>query len=295
MKNDKWKMENAPSLMFSSTKKIGRPCIGLVLSGGAARGIAHLGVLRALEEHAIPIDVIAGASAGALVGGAYAAGMSVAQLEALARQLRWRHMGRMTLSRRGIQTSAPMEEFLRQHLPVTRFEELKIPFAALATDLRDGTPVVLSGTGDVPRAIRASCCVPGWYVPVTNGDGRQLVDGGLVAGLPISYARQLGADIVIAVDVNAEGAKFIDSPRSVIGVLVQAILAVERMVTSQQSKCADVLIVPKVGHIRWDETRRAEELLKAGYEATLELIDKIKQLAAPPTFPQSELMLSSSR
>src|SRR5260370_23498287 len=187
--------------MLTSPTKIERPKIGLVLSGGAARGIAHVGVVRALEEHAIPIDVIAGASAGALVGGAYAAGVSVAQLEALARQLRWRHMGRMTVSRRGIQTSAPMEDFLRQHLPVTRFEDLKIKFAALATDLRAGTPVVLSGAGDVPRAIRASCCVPGWYVPVPHSDGRQLVDGGLVAGLPLSYARPLGAGIVISLDV----------------------------------------------------------------------------------------------
>ena len=270
-----------------------RPRIGLVLSGGAARGIAHVGVLRALEEHTIPIDVIAGASAGALVGGAYAAGVPVAQLEALARQLRWRQMGRMTVSRRGIQTNAPLEDFLRRHLPVTRFEEMKIPFAALATDLRLGTPVVLSGSGDVPRAIRASCCVPGWYVPVMNDDGRQLVDGGLVAGLPIRYARQLGADLVIAVDVNAEGAKFIDSPRTVVGVLVQAIVAVERIVTNQQSRDADLLIVPKVGHIRWDETRRAEELLNAGYTAAIESIEEIKQLAAPASCRESEVVLSS--
>src|SRR5260370_12433918 len=195
--------------MLTSPTKIERPKIGLVLSGGAARGIAHVGVVRALEEHAIPIDVIAGASAGALVGGAYAAGVSVAELEALARKLRWRHMGRMTVSRRGIQTSAPMEDFLRQHLPVTRFEDLKIKFAALATDLRAGTPVVLSGAGDVPRAIRASCCVPGWYVPVTHSHGRQLLDGGLVPGLHISNARHLPSATLLPINLTPSVAPFL--------------------------------------------------------------------------------------
>src|SRR6059036_2523757 len=132
------------------------PRIGLALSGGAARGIAHVGVLRALEEHDIPIDAIAGASAGALVGGAYAAGMSIEGLEALAREFRWRRTARFLFSRLGLQSNARMEEFLRARLPVTRFEELKIPFAAMVTDLRSGTPRALRDTGDVPFAIRAS-------------------------------------------------------------------------------------------------------------------------------------------
>ena len=113
--------------------KTNRPRIGLALSGGAARGMAHIGVLRALEENAIPIDVIAGASAGALVGGLYAAGLSIPQLEAMARKFRWRHMGRMGFSRLGLQSNTPMEKFLRAHLPVTRFEDLRLPFAKLFT------------------------------------------------------------------------------------------------------------------------------------------------------------------
>src|SRR2546421_11030884 len=118
--------------------KPNRPRLGLALSGGAARGMAHIGVLRALEENAIPVDVIAGASAGALVGGLYAAGLSIPQLEAMARKFRWRHMGRMGFSRLGLQSNTPMEKFLRAHLPVTRFEDLRLPFAALATDLANG-------------------------------------------------------------------------------------------------------------------------------------------------------------
>ena len=104
--------------MQDLVRKTNRPRVGLALSGGAARGMAHIGVLRALEEGAIPIDAIAGASAGALVGGLYAAGLSIAQLEAMARKFRWRHMGRIGFSRLGLQSSAPMETFLRANLPI---------------------------------------------------------------------------------------------------------------------------------------------------------------------------------
>ncbi len=119
-----------------------RATIGLALSGGAARGIAHVGVLRVLFEHAVPIDYIAGTSAGALVGGALASGLPIAEIEKIGRNLRWRDVGRMTLSRLGVQSNVRMEEFLRARLPVTRFEDLKIPFAAIATNLHSGAAVV---------------------------------------------------------------------------------------------------------------------------------------------------------
>src|SRR6266487_3729195 len=255
-----------------------RPRIGLALSGGAGRGIAHIGVLRALEENEIPIDAIAGASAGALIGGCYAAGLSIEQLEEMARTFRWRHMGRLAYSRLGLQSNKRMETFLRARLPVTRFEDLKIPFAAMVTDLRNGTLIVMRDTGDVPFAIRASNCLPVLYAPIEDTEGRLLVDGGLVANLPVNETRRLGADLVIAVDVGADGARFMDRPRTALGVLTQVFVAVERVVSNQEAPQADLIIVPKVGHIRWDETRRAAELLKAGYEAGLESIDRIKSL-----------------
>src|SRR5712664_3399918 len=154
--------------MVDQSRKINSPRVGLALSGGAARGMAHVGVLRALEENAIPIDAIAGASAGALIGGAYAAGLSIAQLETMARKFRWRHMGRLSFSRLGLQSNAPMENFLRANLPVTRFEDLRIPFAALATDLADGTAVVMRDKGDLTFAISASVCLPAFYIPVRD-------------------------------------------------------------------------------------------------------------------------------
>jgi NTE family protein len=192
--------------------------VGLALSGGAARGIAHVGVLQALVENQIPIDFIAGTSAGALVGGAAASGMPLSELETLGRNLRWRDIGRMTMSRSGVQSNERLEQYLRERLPATRFEELPIPFAAVATELSTGKAIVLRDRGDVPFAIRASCAIPGWYLPVVDEEGRQLVDGGLVANIPVSVARSLGADIVIAVDVNAEGAKFLGPSFSIISV-----------------------------------------------------------------------------
>ena len=263
--------------------RIVRPRIGLALSGGAARGIAHIGVLKALLEHEIPIDCIAGTSVGSLVGGALASGMPFSEIEEFGRTIGWRGIGRMTMSRLGVQSNDRLEEYLRTHLPVTRFEDLPIPFAAVATDLSSGDAVVMRDEGDLPFAIRASCAIPGWYVPVTDEHGRQLVDGGLVANIPSVEARALGADLVIAVDVNAEGATFLEHSQSIIGILLQSMLLVQRTASLQQILESDLVIKPRVGHIRWDETARAEELLAAGYEAGIESIEAIKALIESAT------------
>ena len=249
--------------------------IGLALSGGAARGMAHVGVLRALLENDIQIDCVAGTSAGSIVAGAFAAGMPLEDIEEFGRKLRWRDIGRVTMSRLGVQSNERLEQYLRARLPVTKFEELRMPFAAVATDLATGAAVVLKDEGDVPFAIRASCTIPGWYVPVLDQQGRQLVDGGLVAVIPSTVTRALGADIVIAVDVNSEGATFITPSSSVIGVLLQSMMVVQKTASSYQLGMSDLVISPKVGHIRWDEMGRADELMEAGYKAGLESIPKI--------------------
>jgi NTE family protein len=257
-----------------------RPRVGLALSGGVARGIAHVGVLRVLEEHNIPVDYIAGTSAGSLVAAAYAAGMTVDEIAKIGRNLRWRDVGRMTLSRLGVQSNVRMEEYARALLPVKRFEDLRIPLAVVATDLRSGSAVIMT-EGDVAFSIRASCALPGWYVPVTDEHGRQLVDGGLVANVPTAAVRLLGADVVIAVDVNSEGAKFIGPPHSIIGVILQSIMVVQRTAAIHQLHDADVVIRPKTGHIRWDEMGRADELITIGEQAARPTIERIKRLIAP--------------
>lgn len=254
------------------------PTVGLALSGGAARGMAHVGVLRALLENNIRIDCIAGTSAGSIVGGAFASGMSVDQIAEFGRTLRWRDIGRVTMSRLGVQSNERLEQYLRARMPVARFEELRMPFAAVATELKTGAAVVMRDQGDVPFAIRASCAIPGWYVPVTDEQGRQLVDGGLVAIVPTSVARSLGADIVIAVDVNREGATFIGPTSSVIGVLLQSILLVQKTASSYQLQMSDLVITPKVGHIRWDEMGKAEELMEIGYAAGIESVPRVRQI-----------------
>ncbi len=258
-----------------------RPSIGLALSGGAARGLAHVGVLRAFEEHKIPIDYIAGTSAGSLVGAAFAAGMTVEDIEKLGRSMRWRRVGRPTLSPRGLQTNARLEKFVRSRLPTCRFEELNIPFAAVATDLATGTAVVMRDKGDVAFAVRASCTIPGVYVPVSDEEGRQLVDGGLVAVLPATVVREMGADFVIGVDVNFEGADFFgSSPKHMLGVILQSLMVIQRTVTQRQQDACDFIVKPKIGHIRWDQIRRMDELIKAGYEAGAECAPSIKKLIA---------------
>jgi NTE family protein len=254
-----------------------QPTVGLALSGGAARGMAHVGVLRALVENDIPVNCIAGTSAGSIVGGAFATGMPVDQIADLGRNMRWRDIGRMTMSRLGVQSNERLEQYLRAHLPISRFEDLPIPFAAVATELKTGAAVILRDEGDLPFAIRASCAIPGWYVPVADSQGRQLVDGGLVAVIPATVTRSLGADIVIAVDVNGAGATFIGA-NSVVGVLLQSMLVVQKTASHYQLELSDFVIRPKVGHIRWDEMGRADELIAAGYEAGLESIPQIRAL-----------------
>ncbi|HWT02405.1 MAG TPA: patatin-like phospholipase family protein [Pyrinomonadaceae bacterium] len=261
-----------------------RPRVGLALSGGVARGFAHIGVLRVLEEHNIPVDYIAGTSAGSLVAAAYAAGMSVDEVANVSRGMRWKDVGRVTLSRLGVQSNARLEEFVRAHLPVKRFEDLRVPLAIVATDLKTGSAVIMT-EGDVAFAVRASCALPGWYVPVTDDHGRQLVDGGLVANIPTAAVRALGADLVIAVDVNCEGAKFIGPPHSVIGVILQSMMVIQRTAAIHQLHDADVVVMPKTGHIRWDEMQRADDLIQLGEQAARSCVERIKHLLEPVKEP----------
>src|SRR5262245_23349029 len=166
-----------------------RPRIGLALGGGMARGTAHIGVLRELEKNNIPVDLIAGTSVGSLIGGAYAAGMTVDEIEKLALQIRWSSLGRLSVSRLGFNSNARTEEYVRSVFPVHEFDKLRIPLGVVATDLQEGRLVVFM-EGDLALAIRASCAVPIFYTPVLV-NGRMMVDGGIVGHLPASTARMM--------------------------------------------------------------------------------------------------------
>ena len=179
--------------------------VGLALGGGGARGWAHIGVIRALEHAGIEIACVAGTSMGALVGAAYAAGQLDA-LEESARRIDWKevlyHFFEVTLPRSGLIDGRKVVSFVRRHLPARKIEELAIPFAAVSTDIETGQEVIL-WDGDVLEAVRASISIPGIFTP-TRRQNRILVDGGLVNPVPVSAARALGADYIIAVDIRPE-------------------------------------------------------------------------------------------
>lgn len=255
-----------------------RKKIGLALSGGGARGFSHVGVLAVLAENNIPIDMIAGTSAGSIVGGALASGMSIEEIRAMASKIGWMNMTRPSLSPLGLLSNLPMGKFLKQHFPVSQFEDLSIPFAAVAFDLERGEEVVLKGTGDLIYAIRASCAVPGVFAPMRNAEDRMLVDGGVVAPMPTDAVREMGADIVIAIDLISCGATFRNRPRTALGMMFQSSMALLRSASRNQHYHADIVIEPAIAHLRPDEITKREEFIALGRAAAEEKIDEIKSL-----------------
>lgn len=251
--------------------------VGLALSGGAARGFAHLGVVKVLAEHNIPIDFIAGTSAGSFAGAALACGMSVEEIIAFGRKITWYGMTGFSYSPKGILSNAPMGNFIKMNFPHKTFEDLPIPFAAIACDLETGEEVVLK-TGDLPFAVRASCAIPGVFVPLKDEKGRKLIDGGVVAPVPTKAVKKMGAEIIIAVDVISSGATYWGNPSTLLGVFFQSALMLLRTASKAHHYRADVVIIPKISHLRPDEMGKMDEFIKAGEEAALEKIDQIKEL-----------------
>ena len=252
--------------------------IGLALSGGGARGFAHVGVLKALTENDIPIDLIAGTSAGSFVGGAYAAGMSVSEIIEIGKKISWFGIAGFSYSPRGLLSNAPMGKFISDQFPTNRFEELAIPFASIACDLETGNEIVLKDEGDLAEAIRASCAIPGVFVPVIDEHGRALIDGGVVSPMPTLAVRDMGADLVIAVDLLTCGSTFWGRPSTLLGTFFQSAMMMIRTASRNQHYRADVIIEPQIAHIRPDEIAKRDELVELGYNAGIEKIDEIKNL-----------------
>ncbi|MGD9405403.1 MAG: patatin-like phospholipase family protein [Anaerolineae bacterium] len=184
----------------------GRKRVGLALGGGGARGFAHIGVIRLLEQEGIPIDAIAGSSAGSLAGAVYAAGLQSQEIMELGLKLRWRDLGRLVWPRRGFVSFEKLEEWMIGIVGDLTFTDLRIPYAAVTADMATGEQVVLQ-QGRLAPAVRASCSVPGIVTPVEI-DGRLLSDGGAINNMPISVVRELGADIVIAVGLSAPPGRY---------------------------------------------------------------------------------------
>jgi NTE family protein len=255
-----------------------RPLVGLALGGGMARGCAHIGVLRELEKHDIPIDLIAGTSVGSLIGGAYAAGLSPDQIEKMALTISWNDLGRVTISKLGFYNSERTEEYIRKHFPVTEFDKARLPFGAVATDIQTGKMVIFT-EGSLPLAIRASCAMPIFYTPVVV-NGRMMVDGGLVGHIPASVARLMGADLVIAIDVNSQHLP-IPPPTHLFSVMSQALSVMGRTAVQYLYADADIVIRPQIEQVRPDDLSKAADMITAGEEAARRVIDKIKRSLAP--------------
>lgn len=247
----------------------GRVRVGLALGGGVARGLAHIGVLSVLEDAGVPIDCIAGTSMGAIIGSAYCAGLSVAELREMAARTGWWHVSRPLLSVGGFLTFQKLERWIEDNIGEFDVCDLSIPFAAVASDLISGERVVLS-EGRLCTAVRASCSVPG-FVPPVEVDGRMLVDGGITDNIPADVARLLGADFVIGVDI------FMPALRRRLGPFGQGIAAVETLVrhAGKGSNECDVLIVPHMEGRSYLKFSDYEQLIALGEQAAREQLPAI--------------------
>jgi NTE family protein len=250
-----------------------RPRVGLALSGGFARGIAHVGVLRALTNAGIPIDVIAGTSVGALIGACHCAGVSFDDMQQVGSKTSFADFGRWTPSWLGLATNQRMETYLSRFTKVQTFEELTKPLAIAATDINAGVTVYYT-RGPLNLPLRASCAYPGLFVPIQY-EGRILVDGFLTAPVPVEGAFLLGADVVIAVYLEAGD---IQNPRTVADVISRSFTIIQRHADIGWRQQADIIIEPDVKPFVWDDFTRTNELIKAGEAATEAAIPKIRDL-----------------
>lgn len=214
--------------------------IGLVLGGGAARGFAHVGVIKALEAQGIVPDIIVGTSAGSVVGALYAAGLSGLELQKLALEMEENQIGDWSLPDRGVFKGEALQNFVNKGVNQRSIEKFPRQFAAVATNLRNGDVMVFRN-GNAGAAVRASSAVPGVFQPVSLG-GHEYVDGGLVSPLPVHIARNLGAEFVIAVDISAKPK---DKPtRSTLDVLLQTFAIMGQSISRYEADSADVMIRP---------------------------------------------------
>ncbi|MDP9510777.1 patatin-like phospholipase family protein [Pseudomonas protegens] len=313
--------------LLAQSSEAPRPKIGLVLSGGAARGMAHIGVLKALEEQGIRIDAIAGTSMGAVIGGLYASGYKIDELEKLALNIDWRQalsdappredvpfrrkqddrdfLVKQKLSFRddgslglplGViqgQNLALLLESKLAHASDTRdFDKLPIPFRAVATDIASGEKVVFR-KGHLPQVIRASMSIPAVFAPVEL-DGRLLVDGGMTDNIPLDVARDMGVDIAIVVDIGTP-LRSRKQLNTVVDVLNQSITLMTRRNSEEQLATLhkdDVLIQPSLSSFGVTDFGRAQEVIDAGYRATRILDARLARLRA--TQPQ-DAQLAAAR
>jgi len=299
---------NTGSVFAQETDKVkhklsasNEPKLGLVLGGGGARGAAHVGVLKILEQNGIHPDYIVGTNVGAIVGGLYSAGISIQSLEEMFTKkslmnsyltvpLKVRLFAASAFSiprmfgKRGydgLYTGNKLGKFLNKYVPESErdISDLKIPFGAVALNLLDGKTVTLR-SGNLGSALQASCALPILRKPVRLNDGL-FVDGGVVNNLPVSEAKNMGADVVIAINLDDSDRKIAEKEFSKIGTVSHRVVTLHlKNVDKEQQKLADIVLHPDVEHIGLMSTsgKDAVNAVEAGERAALDSIDKIKSL-----------------
>jgi NTE family protein len=262
------------------------PSIGLALGGGFARGIAHIGVLKVLEEEGIPVRFVTGTSVGALIGAAYCSGLSMEELEGLARSCRFTTFARWTVSRFGFATNDRMVAFLNRVLKVKTFEELRIPLGVTATDFNSGQGVVFH-SGSIIDPVRASCAYPGMFLPVNIG-GRWLVDGMLSHPVPTRPLREMGMERVLGVHLKGQWNKD-GAPRHLFDVIGQSFAIAQDMMGHVWRGAADLVVEPDVAGFAYDDFKRTDDLIRSGEVAMRLALPEVRRWMEVPEESASAL------
>lgn len=239
--------------------------IGLALGSGAALGAAHVGVLKAIEELGIPIDYVAGTSIGAMVGAFYAFGMPVDEIEELALNLDWPDVSGITLPKLGLFSNHELGNLLDERLGDVQFSEADKKLAVIATNIGDGTKVILD-RGDVSNAVKASACVPVLYEPVEINE-QLLVDGGLMESVPLSALQKMGASYSIGVDLKSE--RQYQKPDTILDILNNTFEIALKHLANVNVKEIDLLIQPKLGEFSRTDTQNSSKMIEKGYRAAM--------------------------
>jgi NTE family protein len=254
------------------------PKLGLALGGGAARGFAHVGVIQVLEEAGIQPQLVVGTSAGSLVAALYASGKNGAQLQRVAETMEEATLTDWTIPwlSRGMMRGDALARYVSSQTGGRRIEDMRVPLGIVATDLHSGQGMLFQ-RGDIATAVRASSAVPSVFEPVRIG-GRDYVDGGLVSPVPVRYARQMGADLVVAVDISSapEGNKASD----MLQILLQTFTIMSKSINGFELKEADVVVRPalnNVGSAAFNERRRS---IEAGRQAMLQALPQLREMLA---------------
>lgn len=255
------------------------PRVGLALGGGAARGFAHIGVIQVLEENGIKVDLVAGTSAGSLLAAIYASGKNGKEMQALAESMDEGAITDWSFPLRGLIRGEALARYVRDKTGGKGIEQMAVPLGIVATDLSDGSPILFR-SGDTGTAVRASSAVPAVFQPVKIGQ-REYVDGGLVSPVPVRFAREMGAQLVIAVDITSPPEK--DPPGDAFRMLMQTFSIMGRSINSFELRDADVLIRPRLDGVASADFTARRRAIQAGRDAAQAVLPLIRQRIADKT------------